>query len=248
MTENDITQPRVALVTGASRGIGSAIAAKLISDGCYVIGTATTEQGANQLSGAWGENGHGIQLNLGDPDSIKACVESLKTAPAPVTILVNNAGITRDNLTLRMKPDEWNEVINTNLGGVFQLTQALMRPMMKARWGRIINITSVVGVMGNAGQANYAASKAGLIGLTKSLAREFGSRGITVNAVAPGFIETDMTAELSDDQRSMLLQQLALGRLGSADDIAAAVGFLASDGAGYITGDTLHVNGGMLMV
>lgn len=247
MTDNK-TEQRVALVTGASRGIGAAIAAKLLNDGHYVIGTATSEAGAEKLSAQWGDNGHGLPLNLGSEASIAECLAALKNAPSAVTIVVNNAGITRDNLTLRMKPDEWHDVINTNLSGVFQLTQGLMRPMMKARWGRIVNITSVVGVMGNAGQANYAAAKAGMIGLTKSLAREFGSRGITANAVAPGFIETDMTAELSEDQRSMLLQQLSLGRLGCADDIANAVSFLTSEGASYITGDTLHVNGGMLMV
>lgn len=257
----DTTQ-RVALVTGASRGIGAAIAEQLVADGLYVIGTATSAAGAEKITQALGGSsnraghghGHGQVLNLSDADSIEACVADIKTAqtdntvPGPVTVLVNNAGITQDNLMLRMKPAEWDAVINTNLTGVYRLTQGLLRPMMKARWGRIVNVTSVVGVMGNAGQANYAAAKAGLIGFTKSIAREFGSRGITANAVAPGFIETDMTAELSDEQRSMLLNQLALGRLGQTEDIAAAVSFLASENAGYITGNTLHVNGGMLMV
>lgn len=241
------TSQRLALVTGASRGIGAAIADQLLADGCRVIGTATSTAGAESISARLGDNGKGVVLNMSDAESIKACVAELSDESLPVTILVNNAGITRDNLMLRMKVEEWQEVINTNLTGVYQLTQALIRPMMKAKWGRIINVTSVVGLTGNAGQANYAAAKAGLIGFTKSVAREFGSRGITANAIAPGFIETDMTAELTADQREAMLQQIALGRLGAATDIAAAASFLASESAGYITGDTLHVNGGMLM-
>lgn len=247
-TESQSLNSRTALVTGASRGIGATIAKELAAQGHRVIGTATSQAGADAITDAlksFDEPGLGIVMNLSSADSIAECVQSLKNES--ITILVNNAGITRDNLMLRMKADEWNDVINTNLTGVYTLTQALIRPMMKARWGRIINITSVVGIMGNAGQANYAAAKAGLIGFTKSIAREFGSRGITANAVAPGFIETDMTAELSEEQRTAMLQNIALGRLGQTDDIAAAVSFLASDSAGYITGNTLNVNGGLLM-
>jgi len=226
---------KVALVTGASRGIGAAIAAELAKHGAKVIGTATTEEGAKRIGGR--------VLNVRDAAQCDALIKEL----GDVAILVNNAGITRDNLSLRMKDAEFDEVIETNLRAVFRLSRAVMRGMMKARWGRIINITSVVGAAGNAGQANYAAAKAGVVGLTKSLARELGSRNITVNCVAPGFIDTDMTRALPEDSRNALLAQIPLGRLGSADEVAAAVAYLASPAAGYVTGAVLHVNGGMYM-
>jgi len=226
---------KVALVTGASRGIGAAIAAELAKHGAKVIGTATTEEGAKRIGGR--------VLNVRDSAQCDALIKDL----GDVAILVNNAGITRDNLALRMKDAEWDEVMETNLRAVFRLSRAVMRGMMKARWGRIINITSVVGAAGNAGQANYAAAKAGVVGMTKALARELGSRNITVNCVAPGFIDTDMTRALPEESRTALLSQIPLGRLGSADEIAAAVAYLASPAAGYVTGSVLHVNGGMYM-
>jgi 3-oxoacyl-[acyl-carrier protein] reductase len=226
---------KVALVTGASRGIGAAIAAELAKQGAKVIGTATTEEGAKKINGR--------VLNVRDAAQCDALIKEL----VDVAILVNNAGITRDNLALRMKDAEWDEVLETNLRAVFRLSRAVMRGMMKARWGRIINITSVVGAAGNAGQANYAAAKAGVVGMTKSLARELGSRNITVNCVAPGFIDTDMTRALPEDSRNALLAQIPLGRLGSAEEVAAAVAYLASPAAGYVTGAVLHVNGGMYM-
>jgi 3-oxoacyl-[acyl-carrier protein] reductase len=226
---------KLALVTGASRGIGLAIAEALRRQGANVVGTSTTEEGAQRI--------HGRVLNVRDPAQCDALVKEL----GDVAILVNNAGITRDNLSMRMKDAEWDEVIDTNLRAVFRLSRAVMRGMMKARWGRIINITSVVGAAGNAGQANYAAAKAGVVGMTKSLARELGSRGITVNCVAPGFIDTDMTRSLTDEQKKALLDQIPLGRLGSVEDVAAAVSYLASPAAGYVTGAVLHVNGGMYM-
>jgi 3-oxoacyl-[acyl-carrier protein] reductase len=241
----------IALVTGASRGIGRAIALELAQQGANVIGTATTDAGAQGVS-QWlaeaGLKGRGAVLNVADPASIDALLKDLEAKEGAPTILVNNAGITRDNLLLRMKPEEWDEIMNTNLGSVFRLSKGVLRGMMKARRGRIISIASVVGVMGNPGQANYAAAKAGIIGFTKSLAREVGSRGITVNVVAPGFIATDMTAKLPAEQQQQLAQQIALGRLGAPEDIAHAVAFLASPHASYITGETLHVNGGMHMV
>jgi 3-oxoacyl-[acyl-carrier protein] reductase len=231
---------RVALVTGASRGIGRAIALELAKNGAKVTGTATTEDGAKKIS----ESGiAGKALNVTSQEQCDALLKEL----GEVHILVNNAGITRDNLALRMKDAEWDEVMETNLKAVFRLSRAVMRGMMKARWGRIINITSVVGAAGNPGQANYAAAKAGVVGMAKSLARELGSRNITVNCVAPGFIDTDMTRALSEEQKSALLAQIPLGRLGQASEIAHAVAFLASPEAGYITGTELHVNGGMLM-
>jgi 3-oxoacyl-[acyl-carrier protein] reductase len=243
-------QDRLALVTGASRGIGRAIALELARQGATVVGTATTEAGAagfGQALAQAGAKGAGRVLNVRDAAQGDALVADLQKTLGDVAILVNNAGITRDNLALRMKDDEWDDVLDTNLKAVFRLSRAVMRGMMKARWGRIINITSVVGASGNAGQANYAAAKAGVVGLTKSLARELGSRGITVNCVAPGFIDTDMTRALSEAQRSALLAQIPLGRLGETADVAAAVAYLASPGAGYITGCVLHVNGGMYM-
>ena len=241
----------IALVTGASRGIGRAIAMQLGAHGATVVGTATTEAGAEAISKALAEagiNGAGLMLNVTQPEQIEQVVKTVSERFGAPTILVNNAGITRDNLLMRMKDEEWESIIETNLSSVYRLSKACVRGMMKARRGRIINITSVVGAMGNAGQTNYAAAKAGVIGFTKSLARELGSRGITVNAVAPGFIDTDMTRELPEEQRTLLQQQIPLGRLGSPDDIAAAVVYLASPAAGYVTGETLHDNGGMYMV
>jgi len=240
----------VALVTGASRGIGQAIALALGAAGARIIGTSTSETGANALGAlltSHGCNGHGAVLEAGSPSSVDALMAQLESAGELPTILVNNAAITRDMLLLRMKPEDWDAVINTNLTSVFRLSKACVRAMMKARRGRIVNLTSVVGLTGNAGQANYAAAKAGLLGFTKSLARELASRGITVNAVAPGFIDTDMTRALSEEQRQALLGQIPLGRLGTPADVAAAVLFLVSPQAAYITGETLHVNGGMYM-
>jgi 3-oxoacyl-[acyl-carrier protein] reductase len=237
----------IALVTGASRGIGAAIATALVGAGATVVGTATTEAGAEGISAALGGQGRGIVLDVSDDESVQAAIKDLQSREGSPTILVNNAGVTRDNLLMRMKDAEWNDVIATNLTGTYRLCKVCLRGMMKARKGRIVNIASVIAVMGNAGQANYAASKAGMIGFTKSLAREIGSRGITVNVVAPGFIDTDMTKVLSDEQREGMLGQVPLGQLGAADDIANAVVFLASAGGAYITGETLHVNGGMLM-
>jgi 3-oxoacyl-[acyl-carrier protein] reductase len=251
MTERTESTQDVALVTGASRGIGRAIALELGRRGATVIGTATSESGAQAITQTLadaGVKGRGLVLNVSDQGSVDALLAQLESSEGVPSILVNNAGITRDNLLLRMKPDEWDEIINTNLGSVYRMSKAVLRGMMKARRGRIVNIASIVGVMGNAGQTNYAAAKAGIIGFTKSLAREVGSRGITVNVVAPGFIATDMTARLPAEQQQQLVQQVALGRLGAVDDIAHAVAFLASPQAGYITGETLHVNGGMYMV
>ena len=238
---------KVALVTGASRGIGRAIAEKLVEDGCFVIGTATSDGGADAISAYLAENGKGMKLNVSDADSIADVIKNIADEYGAPAVLVNNAGITRDNLLMRMKDAEWDDIINTNLTSVFRMSKAVLRGMMKARSGRIINISSVVGATGNAGQANYAAAKAGMVGFAKSMAKEVGSRGITINTVAPGFIDTDMTRELSDDIKKDLLAGIPLGRLGDAKEIANAVAFLASDGAGYITGETLHVNGGMFM-
>ena len=241
---------KVALVTGATRGIGRAIAVELGQAGATVIGTATSAEGADTIAQALieaGINGAGVTLNVTDAAQIDAVLTDITQRFGDIGILVNNAGITRDNLLLRMKDDEWDDIFNTNLKAVFKLSKAVLRGMMKARTGRIINIGSVVGETGNAGQANYAAAKAGLIGFSKSLAREIGSRNITVNCVAPGFIDTDMTRSLSEDQRRALVGQIPLARFGEAADVAAAVVFLASPGAAYITGATLHVNGGMDM-
>ena len=237
----------VALVTGASRGIGAAIAEALLAAGATVIGTATSETGAAAISKALGAGGRGLVLDIADENSVATAVRNIQDNEGSPTILVNNAGITRDNLLMRMKPDEWEDVLSTNLSGVYRVSKACLRGMMKARTGRIISIASVIGVMGNAGQSNYAAAKAGIIGFSKSLAKEIGSRNITVNVVAPGFIDTDMTRVLPDDQKNAMLAQVPLGRLGEGADIANAVVFLASPAGSYITGETLHVNGGMLM-
>jgi 3-oxoacyl-[acyl-carrier protein] reductase len=237
----------VALVTGASRGIGAAIADALAAAGATVVGTATSENGAQSISERLGEAGRGIVLDIADEASVQAAIKDVSDSEGSPTILVNNAGITRDNLLMRMKAEEWDDVLSTNLSGAFRMSKACLRGMMKARKGRIINIASVIGVMGNAGQANYAAAKAGIIGFSKSLAKEIGSRNITVNVVAPGFIDTDMTRVLPEDQRTEMLAGIPLGRLGEGGDIAAAVLFLASEAGAYITGETLHVNGGMYM-
>jgi 3-oxoacyl-[acyl-carrier protein] reductase len=241
----------IALVTGASRGLGRAIALQLGAHGATVVGTATTESGAAAIDQALkdaGVKGAGMALDVTKPEQIEQLLKTIGERFGDPTVLVNNAGITRDNLLMRMKEEEWDSIIDTNLTSVFRLSKACIRSMMKARHGRIINIASVVGSMGNAGQSNYAAAKAGLLGFTKSLARELGSRGITVNAVAPGFIDTDMTRDLPEANRQALLQQIPLARLGAPDDIAAAVVFLASPAGAYVTGETLHVNGGMYMV
>jgi 3-oxoacyl-[acyl-carrier protein] reductase len=242
MLANDI-----ALVTGASRGIGQGIARALAGAGAKVIGTATSEAGAQGISSWLGSNGRGAVLDVGSAASIDVLLADLDARGEMPTILVNNAAITRDNLLLRMKPDDWDVVITTNLTSVFRLSKACLRRMMKERRGRIVSLTSIVGLTGNPGQANYAAAKAGILGFTKSLAREIASRGITVNAVAPGFIDTDMTRALDDEQRAALAAQVPMARLGSVEDIAAAVLFLCGPGASYITGETLHVNGGMYM-
>ena len=238
----------IALVTGASRGIGKAIAQTLASQGATVIGTATTDGGADNISAYLQDSGgKGMCLNVTDADSVAAVIKQITADFGDISILVNNAGITRDNLLMMMKDEQWQDVLETNLTSIFRLSKAVLRKMMKAKRGRIINIGSVVGSTGNPGQTNYAATKAGILGFTKSLAREIGSRNITVNAVAPGFIDTDMTRELSDEQRSALVEQIPLNRLGDPQDIANAVAFLAGPKAAYITGETLHVNGGMYM-
>jgi len=241
---------KIALVTGASRGIGAAIADQLGQQGATVVGTATTDAGAEAISRRLSEagiKGQGMRLDVSDDASVEAVIAAIAEAFGPVTILINNAGITRDNLLMRMKTNEWDSVINTNLSSVYRLSKACLRAMMKARTGRIINIASVVGASGNPGQTNYSAAKAGMLGFTKSLAQEVGSREITVNAVAPGFIDTDMTRDLPDAQRATLLGHIPLGRLGRPEEIASVVAFLASDAAAYVTGETIHVNGGMYM-
>ncbi len=238
---------KVALVTGASRGIGKAIATQLKEQGATVLGTATSESGAARISDYLGE-GNGLVLNVTENESIESLFAVIKERFGGIDILVNNAGITRDNIFMRMKDEEWDDIIDTNLSSIFKISKNVLRPMMKKRNGRIINIGSVVGTMGNAGQVNYATAKAGLIGFTKSLAREVASRGITVNTVAPGFIDTDMTQTLTDEQKEGIFSQVPANRLGKPEEIASAVTFLASDAAAYITGETLHVNGGMYMV
>ena len=240
-------QGKIALVTGATRGIGRAVAEALVSKGAFVIGTATSEKGADSISAYLGEKGKGLVLNVADQASIDAVLEQIKQEFGDIDILVNNAGITRDNLLMRMKDEEWFDILQTNLSSVYHLSKAMLRTMMKKRFGRIINIGSVVGSMGNAGQTNYCAAKAGLIGFSKALAKEVASRGITVNVVAPGFIATDMTDVLSEELKNNLLTQIPAGRLGEPKDIAKAVAFLASEDASYINGTTLHVNGGMYM-
>lgn len=242
---------RIALVTGASRGIGRSIAEALGRQGAIVIGTATTVSGAEGITAQlaeFGAQGRGVVLDVADQDSVDSLFEDLKAAEGLPEILVNNAGITRDNLLVRMTPEEWDQVISTNLASLYRVCKIAVRGMMRARAGRIINVASVVGLMGNAGQTNYAASKAGMIGFGKALAREVASRNITVNTVAPGFIETDMTRELSEQQANSLLQQIPSGRLGTPDDVAAAVVYLASDAAAYVTGETLNINGGLVML
>lgn len=238
---------KIALVTGASRGIGKAIAEELVSKGFTVIGTATSEKGADAISDYLGKNGKGLVLNVTSLESINALLDQVKQQFGEIDVLVNNAGITRDNLMMRMKEDDWDIILQTNLSSVFHLSKAVLRSMMKKRFGRIISIGSVVASMGNPGQANYCAAKAGIIGFSKALAKEVASRGITVNVVAPGFIATDMTDALTEEQKAATLAQVPAGRLGEPKDIAKAVAFLASDDAAYITGETLHVNGGMYM-
>jgi 3-oxoacyl-[acyl-carrier protein] reductase len=250
MSEAAVENKKVALVTGASRGIGSAIADALGRQGLTVIGTATTDAGAAAISARLreaGAAGAGFALDVTDSAAVESVVKTITEQFGAPAILVNNAGITRDNILMRMKDDEWNAVIDTNLNAVYRVTKACLRGMTKARWGRIINIGSVVGAMGNAGQCNYAATKAGMVGFAKALARELGSRAVTVNNVAPWFIDTDMTRELPEAQRAALVGQIPLGRLGAATEIAAVVAFLASDAAAYISGETIHVNGGMYM-
>lgn len=242
-----MSDQKIALVTGASRGIGAAIATRLANDGYRVVGTATGEKGLEAITAALGDSGTALQLDLSNDESIESLFAALDEKDLAPSILVNNAGITRDNLLLRMKEDEWSSVIDANLSGNFKMCKRVVRAMMKARFGRIVNITSVVGATGNAGQANYAAAKAGVIGFTKSLARELAARSITVNAVAPGFIETDMTAVLDEKQRESILASVPAGRLGSAQEVASVVAFLVSDQAAYVTGETIHVNGGMYM-
>lgn len=244
---SDALSGEVALVTGASRGIGASIAQALAGAGATVIGTATSQAGADGISEALVGSGRGIVLNVSDDDSIQAAIKDMQGAEGSPSILVNNAGIAKDNLLMRMKQEEWDDVIATNLTGLFRVSKACLRGMMKAKKGRIINIASVIAVMGNPGQVNYAATKAGMIGFSKSLAREIGSRGITVNVVAPGFIDTDMTKVLREEQRAAMLAQVPLGRLGAGTDIANSVLFLASSSGAYITGETLHVNGGLVM-
>ncbi|EGG30014.1 3-oxoacyl-[acyl-carrier protein] reductase [Aequoribacter fuscus] len=243
-----MSEQKIALVTGASRGIGAAIADALVAAGMIVVGTATSEKGAAAIDDRLAASGGaGLVLNVTDEASVNACLEAIKARFGVATVLVNNAGITADNLLLRMKDDEWYSVVDTNLNALYRVCKGAVKGMTRARWGRIINVSSVVGRMGNAGQSNYAATKAGVEGFTRALARELGSRNITVNAVAPGFIETDMTDALGDDAKGTLSAQIPLGRLGGADEVAALVAFLASDGAAYITGETIQVNGGMYM-
>lgn len=250
MAQSGVLDGKVALVTGASRGIGRAIAIELGHLGATVVGTATSEAAAAGISeylAAQSIQGRGLVLDVANPESCDRTLQGMETEEGPPAILVNNAGITRDNLLLRMKPEEWQQVLDTNLSGAFRLAKGTLRSMLKARWGRVINIASVVGLIGNPGQANYAAAKAGLIGFSRAMAREVASRGVTVNVVAPGFIETDMTQALAEEQRAALAAQIPLGRLGRPQDVAAAVAFLAGPGADWITGETLNVNGGMHM-
>ncbi len=236
---------RTALVTGASRGIGKSIAERLVDDGFFVVGTSTTDSGVENIQGWLGDRGIGLMMRVEDSALVEASVQRISKRCGDVSVLINNAGITRDSLLVRMKDDEWSDVIETNLADTFRLCKSVLRSMIKARWGRIVNVGSVVGRMGNPGQTNYAASKAGIEGFTRALAQEVGSRGITANCVAPGFIDTDMTAALGDEQVDNLAATIPLGRIGSPRDVASAVSFLVSEDAGYITGETLHVNGGL---
>ena len=236
---------RTALVTGASRGIGKRIAERLTKDGFFVVGTSTTDAGVETIEQYLGDFGGGVTMRIEDVASVDAAFDRISNSYGDISVLINNAGITRDNLLVRMSEDEWSDVIDTNLSGTFRLCKSVLRSMIKSRWGRIVNGGSVVGRMGNAGQTNYAASKAGIEGFTRALAQEVGSRSITVNCIAPGFIGTDMTAQLSEEQTDVLSATIALGRIGSPEDVASAVSFLVSDDAGYITGETLHVNGGL---
>ena len=236
---------RTALVTGASRGIGKSIAERLVDDGFFVVGTSTTDSGVENIQGWLGDRGIGLMMRVEDSALVEASVQRISKRCGDVSVLINNAGITRDSLLVRMKDDEWSDVIETNLAGTFRLCKSVLRSMIKARWGRIVNVSSVVARMGNPGQTNYAASKAGIEGFTRALAQEVGSRGITANCVAPGFIDTDMTAALGDEQVDNLAATIPLGRIGSPRDVASAVSFLVSEDAGYITGETLHVNGGL---
>lgn len=244
----DTEEQRVALVTGATRGIGKAIAHELALAGHKVVGTATSDRGASTISEYLASmKGGGVKLDVSDAEAVRECISAITAEYGAPTILVNNAGITRDNLMMRMKDDEWDDVLNTNLNALFTVSKACLRGMTKARWGRIINISSVVGSMGNAGQANYAASKAGAEGMSRAMAKELGSRAVTVNCVAPGFIATDMTDVLTEEQKALMMGQIPLGRLGAPEEIAKVVAFLASNSGGYITGETIHVNGGMYM-
>ncbi len=236
---------KTALVTGASRGIGAAIARRLVNDGFFVVGTATSAEGAQQIDTTLGEQGLGLQLQLQSADSIAEVLKTIADQAEPPTVLVNNAGVTRDNLLLRMSEDEWMDVIETNLNGLYRVTKAVLRGMLKARWGRIVNVGSVVARMGNPGQSNYVASKSAIEGFSRALAFEVASRNITVNTVAPGFIGTDMTSQLTDEQTKMMLERIPLGRMGEVDEVAGAVAYLVSEDAAYITGQTLHINGGM---
>ena len=240
-------QPKIALVTGASRGIGARIADRLAADGLFVVGTATTDAGAAAISKRLADAGRGAQLDIADQQSVDGFVEGLADSPGLPSVLVNNAGITRDNLLLRMSAADWQAVVDTNLTGLYRITRPLLRAMIRARWGRIISLSSVVARMGNPGQANYVASKAAVEGFTRALALEVGSRGVTANTVAPGFIESDMTAALNEQQTTRMLERIPLGRVGSGKEVADAVAFLASERAGYITGETLHVNGGLYL-
>ena len=236
---------KTALVTGASRGIGAAIARRLVNDGFFVVGTATSAEGAQQIDTTLGEHGLGLQLQLQSADSIAEVLKTIADQAEPPVVLVNNAGVTRDNLLLRMSEDEWMDVIETNLNGLYRVTKAVLRGMLKARWGRIVNVGSVVARMGNPGQSNYVASKSAIEGFSRALAFEVASRNITVNTVAPGFIGTDMTSQLTDEQTKMMLERIPLGRMGEVDEVAGAVAYLVSEDAAYITGQTLHINGGM---
>ena len=247
MSDSSEQTRRVALVTGASRGIGRAIADRLARDGAFVVGTATSEAGAAAIDGYLGDRGRGLVMRVEDEASVDAAFAGMVDSCGAPLIIVNNAGVTRDNLLMRMKADEWQTVVDTNLGSLYRVIKPALRAMMKARWGRIVNLSSVVARMGNPGQSNYVASKAGIEGFTRSLAHEVASRGITVNAVAPGFIQTDMTAELTEAQVEGMLERIPLGRMGAPEDVADAVAFLAGEGAGYITGETIQVNGGLYM-